>query len=41
MVEFRLTDEEYQELSDYCINNNITIDEVVIKALQLYFDIQD
>lgn len=41
MIEFRLTDEEYEELLDYCLQNNITIDEVVIKALQLYFDIQD
>lgn len=41
MVEFRLTDKEYQELLNYCLNNNITIDEVVIKALQLYLQEED
>ena len=41
MIEFRLTDEEYDALLDYCLNNNITLDEVVIKALQLYFDKED
>lgn len=41
MVEIRLTDKEYQELLNYCINNNITLDQVINMALKLYFDIQD
>lgn len=41
MVEFRLTDKEYNALLDYCLQNNITIDEVVIKALQLYLKEED
>lgn len=41
MIEFMLTEGEYDELLDYCLQNNITIDEVVIKAVQLYLDKED
>lgn len=41
MIEFMLTEEEYDELLDYCLNTNITLDEVVNMALQLYLDKED
>ena len=41
MVKFRLTDKEYEELLDYCLNNNITLDQVVNMALKLYLQKED
>ena len=41
MIEFRLTDEEYNTLLDYCLQNNITLDQVVNMALQVYLQEED
>lgn len=41
MVEFMLTDEEQDALLDYCLQNNITLDQVINMALKLYLQEED